>query len=166
MSDQVNQQSTTSLPLRAASAATAGPFSSIRIVLDWRRKHPAVDASGEARADRACLAVRRDKLLRPSGIPGFAGSPVLFRRGLCRRDHNNRQRSCVHGQCEKPYRKFAHAPLPLRRNTTKTGLQKGSPIEAVRAFGYCYFSTSTTYLRITLANLSRWGARSAQAFDL
>jgi len=29
-----------------------------------------------------------------------------------------------------------------------------------------YFSTSTTYLRITLVALSRWGARSAQAFDL
>src|SRR4029077_16805488 len=113
VSDQVNQQSHTSLPLRAASAATAGPFSSIRIVLDWRRKHPAVDASGEARADRACLAVRREKLVRPRRIPGVAGSPVVFRRGLCRRDHNNRQRSCVHGQCEKPYRKFAHAPLQL-----------------------------------------------------
>ena len=97
-----------------AEREKSGPFSSIRIVLDWRRIHPAVDASGVSRADRP--RVRRDKLLRPSGIPGFAdvGSQVLFRRGLCRRDHdNNRQRSCVHGQCETPYRKFAHAPLPL-----------------------------------------------------
>jgi hypothetical protein len=44
--------------------------------------------------------------------------------------------------------------------------QKGSPAEAAPAFGYYYFSTSTTYLRITLANLSRWGAMSVQAFDL
>jgi hypothetical protein len=29
-----------------------------------------------------------------------------------------------------------------------------------------YFSTSTTYRRTTLTALSRWGARSAQAFDL
>src|ERR1700757_540828 len=93
----------------------SGPFSSIRIVLDWGRKHPAVDASGVPRADRAYLTVRRDKRLRMTGIPRFAdvGSPVLFRRGLCRRDHsNNRQRSCAHRQCEKPYRKFAHASLP------------------------------------------------------
>ena len=118
---------TTSLLLRAASPATAAP-SSIRIVLDWRRPHPAVDASGDSRADRACLTVRRDKRLRLTGIPRFAdaGSPVLFVfldmpaaacLGLYRRDHsNNRQRSCVHGQCEKPCRKFAHAPLPLRRS--------------------------------------------------
>jgi hypothetical protein len=96
----------------------SGPFSSIRIVLDWRRKHPAVDASGVSRADRTCLTVRRTKRLRVTGIPRFAdvGSPVLFRRGLRRRDHsNNRQRSSVHRQCEEPCRKFAHASLPLMR---------------------------------------------------
>jgi hypothetical protein len=38
--------------------------------------------------------------------------------------------------------------------------------EAAPAFDYRYFSTSTTYLRITLLALSRWGARSVQAFDL
>src|SRR4029077_8426856 len=60
-----------------------------------------------------------------------AGSPVLFRRGLCRRDaSNNRQRSCVHGQCEKPCHKFVHAPLPLRSNTTKIGLQMGTASKA------------------------------------
>jgi hypothetical protein len=53
------------------------------------------------------------------------------RRGLSRRDHSNsRQRSCVHGQREKPYRKFAHAPLPLRHNTTKIGLQMGGASKA------------------------------------
>jgi hypothetical protein len=31
---------------------------------------------------------------------------------------------------------------------------------------YRYFSTSTTYLRAVLTALSRWGARSIQAFDL
>ena len=111
-------------PLRAALPAAGAPFS-IRILINWRRPHLAIDASGDARADRPC--VRRDKRLRLTDIPGFAWSPVLFRRGLCRRDHsNNRQRSCVHGQCEKPYRKFADAPLPLRRNTTKIGLQMGN----------------------------------------
>jgi hypothetical protein len=45
-------------------------------------------------------------------------------------------------------------------------LYRGPPQLAAPAFDYRYFSTSTTYLRITLANLSRWGARSAQAFDL
>jgi hypothetical protein len=34
------------------------------------------------------------------------------------------------------------------------------------ALGTGYFSASTTYRRITLTALSRWGARSAQAFDL
>ena len=29
-----------------------------------------------------------------------------------------------------------------------------------------YFSTSTTYRRIVFCDLSRWGARSVQAFDL
>jgi hypothetical protein len=102
----------------------SGTFSSIRIVLDWRRKHPAVDASGVSRADRTCLTLRRAKRLRVTGIPRFAdvGSPVLFRRGLCRRDHgNNRQRSCVHRQCEEPYRKFAHASLPLMRKLSWIG---------------------------------------------
>ena len=32
--------------------------------------------------------------------------------------------------------------------------------------GIGYFSTSTTYRRTVLYALSRWGARSAQAFDL
>jgi hypothetical protein len=102
----------------------SGPFSSIRIVLDWRRKHPAIDASGVSRADRACLTVRRAKRLCMTSIPRFAdvGSPVLFRRGMCRRDHsNNRQRSCVHRQCEEPYRKFAHASLPLMRKRSWIG---------------------------------------------
>jgi hypothetical protein len=102
----------------------SGPFSSIRIVLDWRRKHPAVDASGVSRAGRACLTVRRAKRLCMTSIPRFAdvGSPVLFRRGMCRRDHsNNRQRSCVHRQCEEPYRKFAHASLPLMRKRSWIG---------------------------------------------
>jgi len=102
----------------------SGPFSSIRIVLDWRGKHPAVDASGVSRAGRACLTVRRAKRLCMTSIPRFAdvGSPVLFRRGMCRRDHsNNRQRSCVHRQCEEPYRKFAHASLPLMRKRSWIG---------------------------------------------
>jgi hypothetical protein len=102
----------------------SGPFSSIRIVLDWRRKHTAIDASGVSRADRACLTVRRAKRLSMTSIPRFAdvGSPVLFRRGMCRRDHsNNRQRSCVHRQCEEPYRKFAHASLPLMRKRSWIG---------------------------------------------
>ena len=102
----------------------SGPFSSIRIVLDWRRKHPAIDASGVSRANRACLTVRRAKRLCMTSIPRFAdvGSPVLFRRGMCRRDHsNNRQRSCVHRQCEEPYRKFAHASLPLMRKRSWIG---------------------------------------------
>ena len=41
------------------------------------------------------------------------------------------------------------------------------PVEissAIRATGY--FSVSTTYRRTTLVALSRWGARSDQAFDL
>jgi hypothetical protein len=84
-----------SLPLRAASPAAAGPFS-IRIVLDWRRPHPAVDASCVSRADRACLTVRRDKRLCLTDIAD-AGSPVLFvfldmpaaaRRGLGRRNRS------------------------------------------------------------------------------
>jgi hypothetical protein len=114
--------------LRAASSATAAAPFSIGILINWRRKHLAIYAPGKARADRAWLNVRRDKLLRPSGIPRFAdaGSPVL-RLGLCRRDDSDsRQRSCVHGQCEKPFRKFAHALLPLRRNTAKIGLQTPS----------------------------------------
>jgi hypothetical protein len=116
--------------LRAASSATAAAPFPIRILIDWRRPYPAIDASGDAWADRACLT--RDKRLRLTDSFADAGSPLLFvfldmpaaRRGFGRRDHsNNRQRSCVHGQCKKPYRKFAHARLPLRRNTRKIGFE-------------------------------------------
>jgi hypothetical protein len=55
---------------------------------------------------------------------------------------------------------------PSERGCPMGGQVAGSPQLAAPAFEYRYFSTSTTYLRITLVALSRWGARSVQAFDL
>jgi len=81
--------------LRAASSATAAAPFPIRILIDWRRPYPAIDASGDAWADRACLT--RDKRLRLTDSFADAGSPLLFvfldmraaRRGFGRRDHSN-----------------------------------------------------------------------------
>jgi hypothetical protein len=51
-----------------------GPFFSIRILINWRRKDLAIDASADARADRSWRAVRQDIRLRLTGIANDKGS--------------------------------------------------------------------------------------------
>jgi hypothetical protein len=115
-------------PSRATSPApSAAPFS-IRIIIEWRRPYPAIDASGDAGADRACLTGKPGTGPRLTGRPSIADVrapldvlPMLLlymlaaaRLGLGRCDHgNHRQRRRVHDQCQKPYGEFAHAPLRL-----------------------------------------------------
>ena len=104
------------------------PLFSIRILINWRRKDPAVDASAEARADRARLTGRPGNSPRLIGRSGIAEArapldvlPMLLLcmfgaacLGLGRCDHRNyRQRRSVHGQRQEPDREFAHAPLRL-----------------------------------------------------
>src|SRR5215471_11401676 len=96
----------------STSPAPTGTFSSIRILINWRRKDVAIDASGEARTSRACLTGRpgNDPRIGRSGIAEATAPldvlPMLLLcmfdaacLGLGRCDHRNyRQRRCVYGQ--------------------------------------------------------------------
>jgi hypothetical protein len=57
-------------------------------------------------------------------------------------------------QCTNQARRGSHKQ-PAPSLMPPLGLEKGP-----------YFSTSTAYRRIVFCDLSRWGARSVQAFDL
>jgi hypothetical protein len=115
-------------PSRATSPAPAAAPFSVRILIEWRRPYPAIDASGDAGADRACLTGKPGTGPRLIGRPGIADAmvpldvlPMLLLYmltaaclglGLCDLG-NPRQRRRVHDQYQKPYREFAHAPLRL-----------------------------------------------------
>jgi hypothetical protein len=86
------------------------PLPPIRIVINWRRKYPAIDASAVAGADRACLTGRPVNGPRLTGIANDKGSmnmPMVLLGCLahcwCSR-HRRR-----YGQCQKSDRKIAHA---------------------------------------------------------
>ena len=102
--------------------------SSVRIVIDWRGPRLALEASGHARADFAWLTGRPGNRRCLTGRPGILDLLLMLRmlaairRGVGWCDHgNHHQRSRVYGQCQKPYRKLAHAPLPLNPVRRPTG---------------------------------------------
>ncbi len=98
---------------------------SIRILIEWRRPRPTLEASCDAWADSACPTGRPGNRPRLTGRPGLAEARALLdllfvllymlaaaRRGLGWCDHwNHHQGRRVYGQCRKPDRKFAHASL-------------------------------------------------------
>jgi hypothetical protein len=115
-------------PSRATSPAPAAAPFSIRILIEWRRPYPAIDASGDAGADRVSLTGKPGTGPRLIGRPGIADAmapldvlPMLLlymlaaaRLGLGLCDLGNpRQRRRVHDQYQKPCCEFAHAPLRL-----------------------------------------------------
>src|SRR5712675_2503652 len=96
---------------------------SVRVVLHWRGPRPTLETSGDAWADRACLAGRPCNRPRLTGRPGIVEAraplflvllymPAAARLGLdwCD-DRNHRQRRGAYDKCQKPDRKLAHRSL-------------------------------------------------------
>jgi hypothetical protein len=114
---------------------------SVRIVIEGRRPHPTIDASGDARADRAWLAGRPAHGPRLTGRPRSAEAkahlpfmlldmPAAAGLGVGWSDRRNQhQRRRGYRQRQKPDRQFAHASLPrwgqaMRKPTDGTPRRK------------------------------------------
>lgn len=104
------------------SAAIGARNLPIRVLVERRRPHPAIEASGKARADRTRWSRNRPHL---TGVPVIidVSAPLMLMlfaaRSVGWRDHQNHHRYCrINGQCRKSDRKFAHAFLPSRPRMT------------------------------------------------
>jgi hypothetical protein len=119
-----SQQKKSGCP-RAASSAPTAPFSSIRVLINWRGKDPAIDASGEAWASRACPnilrtegVIHRQPIVRSAkgtvGWPMIACRPYMMMMLLLGEGRN--RKGCGHNRHRAEYFD-AHGGSPLHAAT-------------------------------------------------